>query len=109
MRLTTLRAGPNFTSKKHHAYIPPRVQQHHTSPRFPGNISSIRPGIDYPRSSPPPPGRTRRRPRCKKDAKDDPDAWFGQLKGKHRMILDVPRPHEVFPFVWPRVFLLTNT
>jgi intracellular sulfur oxidation DsrE/DsrF family protein len=46
---------------------------------------------------------------AKKDAKDDPDAWFGQLKGKHRMILDVPRPHEVFPFVWPRVFLLTNT
>jgi hypothetical protein len=38
----------------------------------------------------------------------DPDAWFGQLKGKHRLILDVPRPNELFPFAWPRVFLLTN-
>lgn len=41
-------------------------------------------------------------------APSDPDAWFGQLKGKHRLILDVPRPHEIFPFAWPRVFLLTN-
>jgi intracellular sulfur oxidation DsrE/DsrF family protein len=39
----------------------------------------------------------------------DPDTWFGQLKGKHRMILDVPRPHEIFPFAWPRIFLMTNT
>jgi hypothetical protein len=39
----------------------------------------------------------------------DPDAWFGQLKGKHRMIIDVPRPHDILPFAWPRIFLLTNT
>lgn len=38
----------------------------------------------------------------------DPDAWFGQIKGKHRLIIDVPRPNELFPFAWPRVFLLTN-
>jgi intracellular sulfur oxidation DsrE/DsrF family protein len=38
----------------------------------------------------------------------DPDAWFGQLKGKHRLILDVPRPNEIMPFAWPRVFLMTN-
>ena len=38
----------------------------------------------------------------------DPDAWFGQIKGKHRLIVDVPRPNEMMPFAWPRVFLLTN-
>lgn len=38
----------------------------------------------------------------------DPDAWFGRIKGKHRLVLDVPRPHEIFPFVWSRVFLATN-
>ncbi|HTE12569.1 MAG TPA: hypothetical protein VK645_16415 [Chitinophagaceae bacterium] len=38
----------------------------------------------------------------------DPDAWFNQLKGKHKMIFDVTRPHEIFPFAWPKVFLLTN-
>jgi hypothetical protein len=37
-----------------------------------------------------------------------PDDWFAQLKGKHRMVLDVPRPNELMPFAWPRVFLLTN-
>lgn len=42
------------------------------------------------------------------DASVDPDAWFNQLKGKHRMVLDVPRPNELFPFAWPKVFLLTN-
>lgn len=38
----------------------------------------------------------------------EPDAWFGQLKGKHRLVLDVPHPNEIMPFAWPRVFLLTN-
>lgn len=38
----------------------------------------------------------------------DPDAWFNQLKGKHRMAFDVTRPHEMFPFAWPKVFMLTN-
>jgi hypothetical protein len=38
----------------------------------------------------------------------DPDAWFSQLKGKHKMVLDVPRPNEIMPFAWPRVYLLTN-
>ncbi|HXB92917.1 MAG TPA: hypothetical protein VNU72_11535 [Puia sp.] len=40
---------------------------------------------------------------------EDPDAWFSQIKGKHRMVLDVIRPHDILPFAWPRVFLLTNT
>jgi intracellular sulfur oxidation DsrE/DsrF family protein len=38
----------------------------------------------------------------------DPDAWFNQIKGKHRIVFDSPHPHEIFPFAWPRVFLLTN-
>ena len=42
------------------------------------------------------------------DKPDDPDTWFNQLKGKHRMIIDVPRPNDILPFAWPRVFLLTN-
>lgn len=38
----------------------------------------------------------------------DPDAWFKQLKGKHRIVFDVTQPHGVFPFAWPKVFLMTN-
>jgi len=36
------------------------------------------------------------------------EAWFNQIKGKHRIAFDCTRPHEIFPFAWPRVFLLTN-
>ena len=39
---------------------------------------------------------------------EDPDAWFNQIKGKHRVVFDATQPHEIMPFVWPRVFLLTN-
>ena len=39
---------------------------------------------------------------------DDPDAWFKQIKGKHRVVFDATRPHEIMPFVWPKVFLMTN-
>ena len=38
----------------------------------------------------------------------DADAWFSKIKGKHRIVFDVPRPHEIFPFAWSKVFLLTN-
>jgi intracellular sulfur oxidation DsrE/DsrF family protein len=38
----------------------------------------------------------------------NPDDWFKQIKGKHRIVFDVTQPHEVFPFAWPRVFLITN-
>jgi intracellular sulfur oxidation DsrE/DsrF family protein len=38
----------------------------------------------------------------------DADEWFKKIKGKHRIVFDVPRPHEIFPFAWPRVFLMTN-
>lgn len=39
---------------------------------------------------------------------NDPDEWFKKIKGKHRIVFDATRPHEIMPFVWPRVFLLTN-
>ena len=38
----------------------------------------------------------------------DADAWFNQVKGKHRMVFDCTQPHGMFPFAWPKVFLLTN-
>jgi len=36
------------------------------------------------------------------------DDWFNKIKGKHKVVFDATRPHEVLPFAWPRVFLLTN-
>lgn len=39
---------------------------------------------------------------------DDPDAWFNKIKGKHRIVFDVTKPFEIYPFAWPRIFLLTN-
>jgi intracellular sulfur oxidation DsrE/DsrF family protein len=36
------------------------------------------------------------------------DAWFNKVKGSHRVVYDATRPHEVFPFAWPKVFLMTN-
>jgi intracellular sulfur oxidation DsrE/DsrF family protein len=38
----------------------------------------------------------------------DADQWFNQIKGKHRVVFDATRPHDMMPFAWPRVFLLTN-
>ena len=38
----------------------------------------------------------------------DADQWFNQLKGKHRIVYDATQPHEIYPFAWPKVFLLTN-
>jgi hypothetical protein len=34
--------------------------------------------------------------------------WFAKIKGKHRMVFDATQPHEVYPFAWPKVFLMTN-
>ncbi|MCW3105907.1 MAG: twin-arginine translocation signal protein [Segetibacter sp.] len=36
------------------------------------------------------------------------DEWFNTIKGKHRVVFDATRPHDLMPFAWPRVFLLTN-
>ena len=34
--------------------------------------------------------------------------WLNKLTGKHKMVFDVPQPHGIFAFAWPKVFLLTN-
>ncbi|MBS3915122.1 MAG: hypothetical protein KG003_11515 [Bacteroidetes bacterium] len=37
------------------------------------------------------------------------DQWMKtSIKGKHRMVFDVTQPHDVLPFAWPKVFLMTN-
>ncbi len=40
----------------------------------------------------------------------NPDEWFNQIKGKHRMVFDESEPINapVLPFAWPRVYLMTN-
>ena len=38
----------------------------------------------------------------------DPDEWFKQIKGKHRIVFDATEPHQLMPFIWPRIFLVTN-
>lgn len=38
----------------------------------------------------------------------DPEEMFKKIIGKHRIVFDSPHPHEIYPFAWPRVFLLTN-
>ncbi|WP_431213094.1 hypothetical protein ACQ86N_46965 [Puia sp. P3] len=43
------------------------------------------------------------------DAYADPDAWFKNMKGKHRIVFDCPAPKELMTFAWPKVFLLTNS
>jgi len=39
----------------------------------------------------------------------DADEWFSKVKGKkHKIVFDVPEPNGIFPFAWPRIFLVTN-
>jgi hypothetical protein len=38
----------------------------------------------------------------------DPEEMFKKINGKHRIVFDSTQPHEIYPFAWPRVFLLTN-
>lgn len=38
----------------------------------------------------------------------DAEDVFRNLKGKHRIVYDVPKAVGLFPFAWSRVFLLTN-
>ena len=35
------------------------------------------------------------------------EAWFGKLKGKHRMVFDAPAAGEGMIAIWPRVYLNT--
>jgi hypothetical protein len=36
------------------------------------------------------------------------EEWFNKIQGKHRIVFDVPEPNGIFPFAWPRIFLVTN-
>ena len=38
----------------------------------------------------------------------NPEEWFNQINGKHKIVFDATQPHEIYPFAWPKVFLLTN-
>lgn len=42
------------------------------------------------------------------DVYGDPEEFFEKIKGKHRVVFDAPHPHDIMPFVWPRVFLISN-
>lgn len=35
------------------------------------------------------------------------DAWFGRIKGKHRMVFDASAPNNGMAAVWPRVYMNT--
>lgn len=35
------------------------------------------------------------------------NAWFGKIKGKHRVVFDVPEPNSGFGVIWPRIYLNT--
>ncbi|HVZ98269.1 MAG TPA: twin-arginine translocation signal domain-containing protein [Chitinophagaceae bacterium] len=40
---------------------------------------------------------------------EDPDAWFGKIKGKHKAMYDLVSAEKgIFPFLFPRLFLMTN-
>lgn len=43
------------------------------------------------------------------EASPDPalDAWFGKIKGKHKIVFDVPEPNSGMGAIWPRVYLNT--
>lgn len=38
----------------------------------------------------------------------DPDDLFKNINGKHKVVFDATQPHDIFPFAWPRVFMMTN-
>ena len=42
------------------------------------------------------------------ETKNDAEAWFGKVKGKHRMAFDAPNHHDSMPLAWARVFMTTN-
>jgi intracellular sulfur oxidation DsrE/DsrF family protein len=35
------------------------------------------------------------------------DAWFGKIKGKHKIVFDTPEPNSGMAAIWPRVYLDT--
>jgi hypothetical protein len=39
---------------------------------------------------------------------DDPEEWFKGVKGKHKIVFDCTEPKEIFPFAWPKIYMMTN-
>lgn len=35
------------------------------------------------------------------------EAWFGRIKGKHRIVFDAPAANGGMPVIWPRVYVAT--
>lgn len=42
------------------------------------------------------------------DSPADPASIFSNLKGSQRIVFDATQPHELYPFAWPKVFMMTN-
>jgi hypothetical protein len=38
----------------------------------------------------------------------DFEQWLGKIKGKHRQVFDAPEPNSGLPYIWARVFMMTN-
>ncbi len=36
------------------------------------------------------------------------EAWLKRIKGKHRLVFDATAENDGMPFIWPRVYLMTN-
>ena len=34
-------------------------------------------------------------------------AWFGRMRGNHRIVFDAPAANSGFPAIWPRIYLMT--
>ena len=41
-------------------------------------------------------------------ASSELESWFTSMNGKHKMVFDATQPHEIFPFAWSKVFLMSN-
>jgi intracellular sulfur oxidation DsrE/DsrF family protein len=54
------------------------------------------------------PAKANEGPNIFSGAKADPDEWFNGIKGKHRIVFDCTEPKEIFPFAWPKIYMLTN-
>jgi hypothetical protein len=54
------------------------------------------------------PSSLRAAPSLLSEPGSDLEEWFNELKGKHKMVFDAPHPNGLFPFAWPKVFLMTN-
>jgi hypothetical protein len=54
------------------------------------------------------PSSLRAAPSLLNEPGSDLEEWFNELKGKHKMVFDAPHPNGLFPFAWPKVFLMTN-